>query len=307
MQTPAPVEYSRATSVDDAISQLVSLDGNARILAGGHSLIPMMKLRLANPGHLIDINPLEPELSYIRQEGNEIRIGAMTRHKDLLSSDLLKQKFPNIFEEAEWVLADPVVRNRGTLGGSVCQADPAEDLSGVVTALHGQAVLKGPDGERVVGMHEFHVGPYMTAVQPTEMLTEVRFDIGSGRHGSSHEKVERRAGDFAIVAASAALWLDGGTIAAAGLACSAVGPTTIQVTRAEEMLVGKQPSEDLFAQAGEMAKEDVDPSSDGRGAADYKRHVAGALSRRALNRAWARARGEVLPRHSHWHPQAYVT
>jgi carbon-monoxide dehydrogenase medium subunit len=307
MQTPAPVEYTRATSVDDAISHLVRLDGNARILAGGHSLIPMMKLRLANPGHLIDINPLEPELSYIRKEGNEIRIGAMTRHKDMLSSELLQNTFPNVFEEAEWVLADPVVRNRGTLGGSVCQADPAEDLSGVVTALKGQAVLKGPDGERVVGMHEFHLGPYMTAVQPTEMLTEVRFEIGSGRHGSSHEKVERRAGDFAIVAASAALWLEGGTIARAGLACSAVGPTTMQIERAEEMMVGKQPSEELFQEAGQIASADVDPSSDGRGAADYKRHVAGALSRRALNRAWARARGENVPRHSHWHPQAYVT
>ncbi len=306
MQTPAPVEYSRATSVDDAIAQLVAQGGNARILAGGHSLIPMMKLRLANPGHLIDINPLEPELSYIRKEGNEIRIGAMTRHKDLLSSDLLKQTFPNIFEEAEWVLADPVVRNRGTMGGSVCQADPAEDLSGVVTALHGQAVLKGPDGERVVGMHDFHLGPYMTAVQPTEMLTEVRFDIGSGQHGSSHEKVERRAGDFAIVAASAALWLQGGTIAKAGLACSAVGPTTIQMTRAEELMQGKQPSDELFAQARQIAAADCDPSSDGRGAADYKRHVAGALTERALKRALRRAQGEVLPRHSHWHPQAYV-
>jgi carbon-monoxide dehydrogenase medium subunit len=308
MQTPAPVEYSRATSVDDAVSQLERLEGNARLLAGGHSLIPMMKLRLANPGHLIDINPLEPELSYIREEGDEIRIGAMTRHKDLLESDVLQRVFPNIFEEAEWVLADPVVRNRGTIGGSLCQADPAEDLSGVVGALHGKAVLRGPGGaERVVDMEEFHVGPYMTAVQPTEMLTEVRFEMGSGQHGSSHEKVERRAGDFAIVAASAALWLEDGTIARAGLACSAVGPTTIQVTRAEEMLVGKQPSDDVFAEAGQLATADCDPSSDGRGSADYKRAVAGVLSKRALIRAAARANGEDLPRHSHWHPQAYIT
>jgi carbon-monoxide dehydrogenase medium subunit len=306
MQTPAPVEYSRASSVDDAISQLVSLDGNARILAGGHSLIPMMKLRLANPGHLIDINPLESELSYIREEGDEIRIGAMTRHKDLLDSELLQRVFPNIFEEAEWVLADPVVRNRGTIGGSLCQADPAEDLSGVITALHGKAVVKGPDGERVVDMHEFHVGPYMTAVQSTEMVTEVRFETGSG-HGSAHEKVERRAGDFAIVAASAALWLDGGSITKVGLACSAVGPTTIQMTRAEELMVGKQPSDELFAECGKIATEDCDPGSDGRGPADYKRAIAGALSKRALIRAWARARGENLPRPAHWHPQAYVT
>jgi carbon-monoxide dehydrogenase medium subunit len=288
MQTPAPCEYSRATSVDDAVGQLQALSGNARIIAGGHSLIPMMKLRLANPGHLIDINPLEPELNYIRQEGDEIRIGAMTRHRDLLESDLLARTFPHIFAEAEAVLADPVVRNRGTIGGSLCQADPAEDLSGVVTALKGIAVLRGPDGERMVGMHEFHVGPYMTAVGDTEMLTEVRFKIRPG-HGSAHEKVERRAGDFAIVAASAALSIEGGKIADAGVACSAVGPTTIQVERAEKALVGQSPSEELFAQAGRMASEDCSPSSDGRGPADYKRHVAGVLTTRALSRAAATA------------------
>jgi aerobic carbon-monoxide dehydrogenase medium subunit len=287
MQTPAPVEYSRATSVDDAISQMAGLDGQARFLAGGHSLIPMMKLRLSNPGHLIDINPLEPELNYIRQEGDEVRIGAMTRHVNMLESDLLARHFP-IFHEAEHVLADPVVRNRGTMGGSLCQADPAEDLSGVVTALKGMAVLRGPDGERVIGMEEFHVGPYMTAVQPTELLIEVRFKIKPGG-GSAHEKVERRAGDFAIVAASAALWIQGGRIADAGLACSAVGPTTMHIGRAEQMLIGQSPSEDLFAQAGAMASQDCSPSADGRGPIDYKRHVAGVLSKRALSRAAASA------------------
>jgi carbon-monoxide dehydrogenase medium subunit len=275
--------------VDDAIAQLEALGGNARILAGGHSLIPMMKLRLANPGHVIDINPLEGELNYIRKEGNEVRIGAMTRHRDMLSSDLLAQTFPHIFGEAEAVLADPVVRNRGTLGGSVCQADPAEDLSGVVTALKGVAVVRGPGGaERTITMDEFHLGPYMTAVGATEMLTEVRFPIHNG-HGSAHEKVERRAGDFAIVAASAALSIEGGRITNAGLACSAVGPTTMHIARAEEMMVGQAPSEQLFAQAGQMASADCSPNSDGRGSADYKRHVAGVLSTRALSRAAATA------------------
>jgi carbon-monoxide dehydrogenase medium subunit len=288
MQTPAPCEYSRATSVDDAIGQLQALNGNARILAGGHSLIPMMKLRLANPGHLIDINPLEPELNYIRQEGNEIRIGAMTRHRDLLESDLLERTFPHIFAEAEAVLADPVVRNRGTIGGSLCQSDPAEDLSGVVVALKGLAVLRGPDGERVVDMDEFHVGPYMTAVGDTEMLTEVRFQIKPG-FGGAHEKVERRAGDFAIVAASAALSIQGGVIKEAGVACSAVGPTTIHAEDAEKALVGQAPSEELFARAGKMAADACSPSSDGRGPADYKRHVAGVLTTRALSRAAATA------------------
>ena len=289
MQTPAPVEYSRATSVEDAIAQLQALGGNARILAGGYSLIPMMKLRLANPGHVIDINPLEPELSYIRQEGNEIAIGALTRHVMMLESDLLDRTFPHIFREAEAVLADPVVRNRGTMGGSLCQSDPAEDLSGVVVALKGRAVLRGPGGsERVVEMGEFHVGPYMTAVGSTEMLTEVRFDVRSG-FGGAHEKVERRAGDFAIVAASAALSIQGGTIKSAGIACSAVGPTTMHIERAEQALIGQAPSEDLFKKAGQIASADVSPNSDGRGPADYKRAVAGVLTQRALSRAAATA------------------
>ena len=289
MQTPAPCDYSRATSVDDAVAQLEALGGNARILAGGYSLIPMMKLRLANPGHVIDINPLEPELNYIRQEGNEIRIGALTRHVDMLESELLASVFPNIFAEAEAVLADPVVRNRGSMGGSLCQSDPAEDLSGVVVALKGVAVLRGPEGaERLVGMDEFHVGPYMTAVQPTEMLTEVRFEIREG-FGGAHEKVERRAGDFAIVAASAALSIEDGVIQSAGVACSAVGPTTMHIERAEEALVGKAPSEELFQEAAGMVTEDVQPQSDGRGPADYKRAISGVLTQRALSRAAATA------------------
>lgn len=286
MQTPAPCEYSRATSVDDAIAQLSALGGNGRILAGGYSLIPMMKLRLSNPGHVIDINPLEPQLGYIRQEGNEIAIGALARHVSMLESELLAQTFPDIFREAEAVLADPVVRNRGTMGGSLCQADPAEDLSGVIVALKGKAVLRGPGGaERVVGMEEFHFGPYMTAVQPTEMLIEVRIPIPSGSFGGVHEKVERRAGDFAIVAVSSALTIENGVIAWAGIAGSAVGPTTMHMTRAEELLIGQAPSEQLFAQAGQLAAADCSPNSDGRGPADYKRHVCGVFTTRGLTRA----------------------
>jgi carbon-monoxide dehydrogenase medium subunit len=286
MQTPAPFEYERATSVEGAIASLERLGSDARVIAGGHSLLPMMKLRLANPEHLIDINDLH-ELSYIREEGDEIRIGALTRHVDLLESDLLATWFP-IFAEAERVIADPVVRNRGTIGGSLCQADPAEDLSAVAAALKAQVVIRGSGGERVVGMDAFHVGPWMTAVGAGELLTEVRLRKRPGG-GSAHEKVERRAGDFAIAAASAAVWLEGPTIADAGLALSAVGLTTVEVTRAEELLRGQAPSEELFAQAGEIAAEDCAPQADGRGPIDYKRHLAGALTRRALRRATARA------------------
>ena len=286
MQTPASFEYERATSVEGAIEALQRLGSEARIIAGGHSLLPMMKLRLANPEHLIDINDLH-ELSYIREEGDELRIGALTRHVELLKSDLLAERFP-AFRDAEQVIADPVVRNRGTIGGSLCQADAAEDLSAVCSALRGSAVIRGTQGERVVGLDDFHIGPYMTAVGDGEMLTEVRLPLRPGA-GSAHEKVERRAGDWAVAAASAALWIEDGTIAEAGVALSAVGPTTVHVSRAEELLRGKAPSEELFVQAGEIASEDCAPLPDGRGPVDYKRHLAGVLTKRALRRAAARA------------------
>ena len=286
MQTPAPFGYERASSVEGAIASLQRLGPEARVIAGGHSLLPMMKLRLANPEHLVDINDLA-ELAYIREEGDEVRIGALTRHVDLLKSDLLAEQFP-VFRDAEEVIADPVVRNRGTIGGSLCQADAAEDLSAVCSALKATIVIRGPQGERTVSMEDFHVGPYMTAVQPGELLTEIRIPRRPGA-GSAHEKVERRAGDWAIAAASAAVWMDGSTIADAGIALSAVGLTTIHLSRAEELLRGKAPSDDLFAQAGEIAAEDCAPMADGRGPVDYKRHLAGVLTRRALGRATARA------------------
>jgi aerobic carbon-monoxide dehydrogenase medium subunit len=288
MQTPAPFEYERATSVDGAVAALERLGPEARVIAGGHSLLPMMKLRLANPEHLIDINDLA-ELRYIREDGGEIRIGALTRHVDLLKSEQLAQRFP-LFRDAETVIADPVVRNRGTIGGSLCQADAAEDLSAVCSAAKARVVIRGAGGERVVAMEDFHLGPYMTAVGEGELLTEIRLPLRPGA-GSAHEKVERRAGDWAIAAASAAVWMNAGTIADAGIALSAVGITTIHLTRAEELLRGKRPSEELFASVGEIASEDCSPSADGRGPIDYKRHLAGVLARRALSRAAARAEG----------------
>ena len=286
MQTPAPFEYERATSVEGAIAALARHGSDARIIAGGHSLLPMMKLRLAQPEYLIDINDLA-ELSYIREENDELRIGALTRHVDLLESELLAEHFP-AFRDAERVIADPVVRNRGTIGGSLCQADAAEDLSSVCSALKAQVVVRGADTERVVDMDLFHVGPYMTAVGDGEMVSEVRIPKRAGA-GSAHEKVERRAGDWAIAAATAAVWIDGGTIVDAGVALSAVGPTTVHVMRADELLRGRRPSEELFAEAGRVAGEDCSPSADGRGPVDYKRHLAGVLTHRALRRATARA------------------
>jgi carbon-monoxide dehydrogenase medium subunit len=286
VQTPAPFEYERATSLEGAIASLERVGPDARVIAGGHSLLPMMKLRLAQPELVVDINDLT-ELSYIREEGGEILIGALTRHVDLLKSELLADRFP-VFRDAEEVIADPVVRNRGTIGGSLCQADAAEDLSAVCSAVKAKVTIQGSGGLRVVGMDEFHVGPYMTAVGAGEILTEVRLPLRPGA-GSAHEKVERRAGDWAIAAASAAVWMEGETLGQVGIALSAVGMTTIHLTRAEKLLRGKPPSEELFAQAREIAAEDCSPSSDGRGPIDYKRHLAGVLTQRALRRATERA------------------
>jgi carbon-monoxide dehydrogenase medium subunit len=291
VQTPAPFGYERATSVEGALQALQEHGSEARIIAGGHSLLPMMKLRLANPEYLVDINELA-ELAYIREDAGEIRIGALTRHVDLLKSELLARRYP-LFREAEEVIADPVVRNRGTIGGSLCQADAAEDLSAVCSAAKAQVVIRGTGGERVVDMEGFHLGPYMTAVGEGEILTEVRLRVRPGA-GSAHEKVERRAGDWAIAAASAAVWMEGATIADVGIALSAVGLTTIHLSRAEELLRGQVPSEELFAQAGEIASEDCAPMADGRGPVDYKRHLAGVLTRRALRRAAARAQQQEV-------------
>jgi len=290
MQVPAPFDYARATSVDDALALLDRLGPEARLIAGGHSLLPMMKLRLATPEHLVDINPLETELRYIREEGDEVRIGALTRHRDLLESELLARRL-TVFRDAERVIADPPVRNRGTIGGALCQADPAEDLSAVCAAVGARVVIRGRGGERVVDMTDFHHGPYTTAVADGEMLTEVRVPLRD-HVGSAYEKVERRVGDWAIAAAAAMVQLDGGTIADAGLALTAVGAHAPRSGWAEDALRGSPPSEEAFAEAARRAATDCEPIGDQRGPADYKRHLAQELTLRAVRRASQRALAE---------------
>jgi len=259
------------------------------VIAGGHSLLPMMKLRLASPEYLVDINDLH-ELDYIREDGDEFAIGALTRHRELLESEKLAASFP-LFRDAEEVIADPVFRNRCTIGGSLCQADSAEDLSSVCVAAKARVVIRGADGERTVPITDFHVGPWTTVVGAGEMVMEIRLPIRPGA-GSAHVKVERRAGDWAIAAASAAVWMDGGTIRDAGIGLSAVGPITIHVARAEELLSGATPSAELLDQVAAIASEDCAPIPDTRGPVDYKRHLAGVLTKRALTRAIARAGGQ---------------
>jgi len=290
MQVPAPFEYQRVHSVGEAIALLDRLGDTARLVAGGHSLLPMMKLRLANFEYLVDINELHDELGYIRAEPGLIRIGAMTRHRELLESGELATAFP-IFRDAERVIADPVVRNRGTLGGSLCQADPSEDLSAVCTTLGASCVIQGLGGERVVSMEDFHQGPYETAVGDAEMLTEVRFPVRPGG-SSAYEKVERRAGDWAVVSAGAAVWLDGGTVADARVGLAAVGPNTAGIAGIADVMRGHPPGEELYARAGDIAAEACSPVTDRRGSAEYKRHLARELTVRVLRRAVARASGQ---------------
>ena len=291
MQVPAPVEYERATSVEHALALLERHGPESRLLAGGHSLLPMMKLRLARPDVLIDINDLA-DLSYVRRDGDELCIGAMTRHRDLLASAEVGELFP-ILHDAERVIADPVVRNRGTVGGSICQADPSEDLSAALAALKATAVIRSSGGTRTVTMDEFHLGAYSTAVGPAEILLEVRLPLRAGA-GTAYEKVERRAGDWAIAAAGALLVLDGDTVSDAGIGLAAVGAEHFRAAEAEDSLRGAPADEAHYAEAARLAGEHCNPSTDQRGPVDYKRHLASELTLRALRKAGARARGQEV-------------
>ncbi len=292
MQVPSHVEYAKADSVEHALTLLSTSGQEARVVAGGHSLIPMMKLRLAQPEVLIDINGLT-ELSYIRIEDAELRIGALTRHAELFASAVVAEHFP-VFYDAERVIADPIVRQWGTVGGSLCQADPSEDLSAAFAAVRATAVIQGPNGTREVGVREFHLGPYETVVAPGELLLGLRVPIRAGA-GSAYEKVERRVGDWSVAAAAAVMWLDreNGTplVADAGIGLTAVGAEHFVAAQAEQFLRGQPATDATFARAGEIAAEHCNPAADQRGPVDYKRHLVAELTARALRRAMARAQG----------------
>jgi carbon-monoxide dehydrogenase medium subunit len=291
MQVPSHVEYERATSVEHALSLLSRPE--TRVLAGGHSLIPMMKLRLAQPEVLVDINGLA-ELAFIALDGDRLRIGALARHADLLSSSVAGQCFP-IFHDAERVVADPIVRLWGTIGGSLCQADPSEDLSAAFAAVRATAVIRGKDGERTVPVRDFHLGPYETVIGSGELLAEIRVPVRPGT-GSAYEKVARRVGDWSVAAAGAVLCLSGDparpVIESAGIGLTAVGAEHFVAAEAEDFLRGRAADEDSFAAAGAIAAGHCHPSADQRGPEDFKRHLVGELTTRALRRAAARATSE---------------
>lgn len=288
MQTPAPVDYVRATSVENAIALLTEHGEEARLLAGGHSLIPMMKLRLARPELLIDINDLD-ELRGIRIEGDEIVVGAMVTHAEVLASPVLAEHYA-VFREAEKVIADPIVRNKGTVGGSMCQADPSEDLSAVGSALKGSVVVQSASGRRTIPMREFHEGPYETKVGDGEILVEARYPVRPGA-GSAYEKVERRVGDWPVCSVGTFVVVSGGVVTDCGIGLTAVGAEHFAAPDAEAFLVGKAPTEENLAQAAQLAADSCEPNSDQRGPADYKKHLAMELTLRALRRSAAASQG----------------
>lgn len=293
MQVPGPFEYERATGVDHAIGLLDRLGEQARIVAGGHSLLPMMKLRLANPEYLIDINDLAAELGYIITDPTLVRIGAMVRHRHVLDSDDLAAVCP-IFRDAERVIADPVVRNRGTIGGSLCQADPAEDLCTVCTVLGATCLVRGPTGDREIAMDDFLVGPYETAMSHNELLLEIRIPVRH-RTSSAYAKVERRVGDWAITAAGATVTLHDAAIAAARIGLTAVNPDPAALSAAADVLIGQAPTEEIFAEAGRRVSTACAPISDARGSADYKHHLASELTIRVLRTAVERVLNHPAP------------
>ena len=280
MQVPAHVEYERATSVEHALSLLSRPE--TCVVAGGHSLIPMMKLRLAQPELLVDINGLA-ELAYIAKDGGQLRIGALARHADLLESTVAGECFP-IFHDAERVVADPIVRLWGTIGGSLCQADPSEDLSAVFAAVRATAVIKGPDGVRTVPVREFHLGPYETIIGRGELLAEIRIPVKPGT-GSAYQKVSRRVGDWSVAAAGAVLRLgpDQQSITEAGIGLTAVGAEHFVAVEAEEFLRGRAADEESFSQAAEIAAEHCHPAADQRGPEDFKRHLVAELTARSYS------------------------
>ncbi|HWM02998.1 MAG TPA: xanthine dehydrogenase family protein subunit M [Actinophytocola sp.] len=285
MQVPASFQYRKATSVEHALALLAEYGPESTVVAGGHSLLPMMKLRLAHPEALIDINDVT-ELAGIRVDGGELVIGAMTRHAELLACAEAGTHFP-ILHDAERVIADPIVRNRGTVGGSLCQADPSEDLSAVFAALRATLVVHGPDGERTVATRDFFVGPYETVLSDGELLGEIRVPMRPSV--SAYLKVDRRAGDWAVAAAGAVVALDGETVTEVGIGLTALGAQGFVAAEAEDHLRGGPPTEDQLVEAGRIAARGCRPTADQRGPVDYKRHLAGELVTRALRRAVGRA------------------
>jgi carbon-monoxide dehydrogenase medium subunit len=280
---PSRFEYHRPATLDEALGLLAQLGEDAKVLAGGQSLIPVMKLRFASPEHLIDVNRLEG-LDGIGEQDGSLRIGALVRHNQLAASEVIAARYPTIAAAAPQI-ADPIVRNLGTSGGSLAHADPSGDLGSVMLAMGASVILKSKDAEREVPIGDFLVGAFQTSIQPTELLTEIRVPQPGAHVGGTYLKLERKVGDYATVAVATFLSIENGAIGLAGIGLTSVGLSNIKATAAEQSLAGQSPSDDLFAEAGRLAAEASSPVSDVRGSEAYKRHMVDVYVRRGLAKA----------------------
>ena len=287
---PASFDYHAPSSLADAIALLQRHGDQAKVLSGGQSLLPLLKLRVGAAGHLVDIGRI-PGLEYIKEEGGFLKIGGRTRESMLERSDLVRSKYPILYDTA-LVIADPLVRNRATVGGNLAHADPANDHPATMLALGAEVVATGPAGERVIPIAEFFTGIFSTALAPDEILTEVRIPTPPARSGGAYVKLERKVGDFATAAAAAQVTLGaGGEVDRAGIGLTAVGPLPIKATEAEQFLLKKKPDAAAIAEAARLAASATSPTADRRGSVEYKRAMARVLTARALTRAIERAGG----------------
>lgn len=288
---PQAFEYDAPTTLAEAIALLQQYGDEAKILSGGHSLIPMMKLRFATPERLIDINGI-PGLAYIREEGGFLRIGAMTRESEIEHSALLQKKYP-IFSDVSLLIADPQVRNMGTLGGNLAHGDAANDHPAVMLAMRAEIEATGPNGKRTIPIDEFFFGFYMTALAQDEILTEVRIPIPGSRTGSAYHKLERKVGDYATAGVAVQITLDENDVCKyIGIGLTNVNPTPMRAERSEATLLGKKVTDALIKEAARYASEDCNPSPDLRGDEDYKRAMVQVLTTRMLHKAIDRAKGK---------------
>ena len=285
---PAPFDYHTPKTLSEAVTLLQRLGDQAKVLSGGQSLLPLLKLRLGAAAHLVDIGRI-PDLEYIKEDGGYVKIGGRTRESALERSELIKSKFPILYDTA-CVIADPLVRNRATVGGNLAHADPSNDHPATMLALGADIVATGPNGERTIPIGQFLTGIFSTALAAAEILTEIRIPIPPPRSGGAYVKLERKVGDFATAAAAVQVTLGpNGAIDRAGIALTSAGPTAVKAVDAEQFLQKKIPDAGVLAEAARLAAQAASPSADRRGSVEYKREMARVLTSRALAKAIERA------------------
>jgi len=288
---PSAFDYHAPKSLPEAVALLVKYRDEVKVLSGGQSLLPLLKLRLGQAGHLVDIGRI-PGLEYVREEGGMLRIGASTRESTLEESELIRSRYPILHDTAK-VIADPIVRNRATVGGNLAHGDPGNDHPATMLALSAQVLALGPKGERVIPVSKFFLGLFSTALEPDEILTEIRIPIPPPRSGGAYVKLERKVGDYATAAAAAQVALTAsGAVAEVGIALTNVGAMPVEATSAEAFLRGKKPEVAALAEASRLAGAASSPRADRRGTVEYKREMARVMALRALKKACERAGGK---------------